>query len=163
MGRGRLLPLEAESSVQELVQRAVRLLGALPEVTERRVETATAALAINVSRGQARLPKSRREEMVAAYYEGLSHKVIAARFGVHRSTVTRVLRAAGIGPAGPVLPAGAIKEVRAFYAAGNSVVATAEHFSVSRKHHAEVHVGSRDQTTPDVRVARDGSLDIIPS
>lgn len=118
--------------MKELVQQAARLLGQVPVVSQIRLEAASAALAVNTTRGQERLPKSRQEQIVAAHDEGLRHTVIAEKFHVHRSTVTRVLRAAGIGPAGPALPASAAREVRACYAAGSSVTATAQQFGVSR-------------------------------
>lgn len=101
-------------------------------VSDAQLEAASAALRLDASRGKARLSLPRAEEIVEAYRAGERHQEIVSRFRVHRSTVTRVLRAAGIGPAGPVLGEGMVGDVEAFYAAGYSVVATARHFGVSR-------------------------------
>lgn len=123
---------ERSADVWEVVRTAVWGLAELPVVSEAQLEAASAALRTDVSRGTPRLSRLRSEEIVEAYCAGERHVEIAARVGVHRSTVTRVLRAAGIGPAGPVLDDSLVDEARAFYAAGNSMRATARHFGVSR-------------------------------
>lgn len=112
--------------------KAVRSLGELPVLHEAQLEKVSAGVQVLGARGVPRLSRSRREEIVDAYREGLAHGEVAKKFGVHRSTVTRVLRASGIGPAGPVLGDSLVGEVRAFYAAGKSTRATAEYFGVSR-------------------------------
>lgn len=127
-----MLDFERSAGARETVQRAVWGLATLPVVSEAQLEAASAAVRTGGSRGTPRLSRSRSDEIVEAYRAGERHQEIATRFGVHRSTVTRVLQAAGIGPAGPVLGERMVGEVEAFYAAGYSVVVTARHFGVSR-------------------------------
>ena len=96
------------------------------------VEACHASLDIERSFGHARTTKSKGEAIVSTYHSGQNAATIARRFGVHRHTVARALRSAGIPPRGSLLTEDLADSVRSFYDTGNTVAQTASHFGVGK-------------------------------
>ncbi len=77
-------------------------------------------------------PAERDARIVASYHDDVDNTTLAAEFGIHRITVLRALRRAGIEPRAPALDASRVHDVRAFYEAGHTIERTARHYGVSR-------------------------------
>lgn len=80
---------------------------------------------------QTRLNASNRAALVAAYAEGAPVKVLAKRFGVHRTTVMEIARRAGIDRRRPGLSKSGRVEATRLYESGLSLARVAAKLGVS--------------------------------
>jgi transposase-like protein len=92
--------------------------------------------AFDAALGLIRQPKrqpvtpDRQQEVVTRHAGGEGVLQLAKVFGLHRSTVNRILRDAGVQPPSRSL-GGKVDDIRRFYEAGASIEATGRHFGVS--------------------------------
>jgi len=99
--------------------------------TQSKLEACEASLAIG-RQDQVRLSRSKQVAIVEAYRSGQGVLVVARRFGVHRSTVTRLLRQAGVPRRSSALTRDSVGAVRYYYATGHNIIQTAQYFGVSK-------------------------------
>lgn len=92
--------------------------------------------------------------MLADYEEGVPVQVIAAKFGVHRATVSELARRAGIPAREPGLPAKDHKRAATLYEAGLTLAQIAEQLSVSVETVRAAVVVEGGQIRPRGRVSR---------
>jgi DNA-directed RNA polymerase specialized sigma24 family protein len=111
-------------------------------------------VAKNRVQSQTRLSPSRRAELLADYEEGVPIRVIAAKFGVHRATVSELVRRAGIPARQPGLLTKDHGQAAALYEAGLTLGQVAERFSVSVETVRAAVVAEGVQVRPRGRVSR---------
>ena len=70
------------------------------------------------------------DELVASYRAGSTLRELAARYGVHRNTVRRLVACAGVTPRYRALGPAEIDEATKLYAAGMSLAAVGASFGV---------------------------------
>lgn len=88
-------------------------------------------VAKNPAKSQTRLSPAKRAELVAAYQAGEPVRVIAARFGVHRGTVSEFVRQAGVPAREPGLDADGRKRAAALYESGLTLAQVADQVAAS--------------------------------
>ena len=71
---------------------------------------------------QTRLSASNRADLLAAYADGVPVQQLAARFNVHRGTVSEIARRAGLEPRSPTLQQPVREEAARVYADGLTLV-----------------------------------------
>lgn len=76
----------------------------------------------NSAQTQTRLSASNRADLLAAYADGVPVRQLAARFKVHRGTVSEIARRAGLEPRSPTLPPSVREEAARLYAEGLTLV-----------------------------------------
>ncbi len=76
----------------------------------------------NSAQTQTRLSASNRADLLAAYADGVPVRQLAARFKVHRGTVSEIARRAGLEPRSPTLPQPVREEAAHLYADGLTLV-----------------------------------------
>ena len=72
-----------------------------------------------------------RQKLIDAYVSGTPVNQIAERFGVHRTTITKIVTSAGIKVRSQPLATSTRKEARRLYDSGRSLAQVAEQVSVS--------------------------------
>lgn len=83
-------------------------------------------VAINPAKSQTRLTPAKRAELVAAYQAGEPVRAIAARFGVHRGTVSEFVRQAGVPARERGLDAAGRARASALYDSGLTLAQVAD-------------------------------------
>ena len=76
----------------------------------------------NSAQTQTRLSASNRADLLAAYADGVPVRQLAARFKVHRGTVSEIARRAGLEPRSPTLPQSVREDAARLYAEGLTLV-----------------------------------------
>jgi transposase-like protein len=91
-----------------------------------------------------RLRPDELDEMVAAYQTGATTRQLAARFGVYRMTISKLLRDRGVNLSEPAIKLDDVKEAAQLYESGWSLLRLAERYDVGqttiRRHLATVGV-----------------------
>lgn len=85
----------------------------------------------NSAQTQTRLSASNRAELLAAYADGVPVQQLAARFKVHRSTVSEIARRAGLEPRSPTLQQPVREEAARLYADGLTLVEVGVRLGIS--------------------------------
>ena len=87
----------------------------------------------NSCQSQTRLSASNQEELLAGYADGVPVQELAARFQVHRGTVTKLVRQAGLGVRRPAVPEPVRQEAVRLYADGLTLVEVGEQLGINDK------------------------------
>lgn len=85
----------------------------------------------NSAQTQTRLSASNRAELLAAYADGVPVRQLAARFKVHRGTVSEIARRAGLEPRVPTLPQAVREEATRLYVDGLTLVEVGAELGIS--------------------------------
>lgn len=80
---------------------------------------------------QTRLSASNRAEVLAGYVAGVPVRVLADRFGVHRATVWKIARSAGLDVRRPELAAEVRERAARLYAGGMTLAEVANELRIS--------------------------------
>ena len=116
---------------QALLRQMLDACAAWPGVTAAKLEACHAALA-PMTAGKPRLSEAQRAAVVAAYQANHSVRQTAAQFGLHRSTVGRLLGKAGVPTRRAPLDDGSVELVRRMYNSGLTVAQVARALAVSK-------------------------------
>ena len=117
-----------------LISRTLR--GSRPLAARRRPTVRTdvrGPVAKNSSQSQTRLSASNHAELLAGYADGVPVQELAARFQVHRGTVTKLVRQAGLGVRRPAVPEPVRQEAVRLYADGLTLVEVGEQLGINDK------------------------------
>ena len=99
-----------------------------PQVTDER-----GPVCGNSCQSQTRLSASNQEELLAGYAAGVPVQELAVRFQVHRGTVTKLVRQAGLGVRRPAVPEPVRQEAVRLYADGLTLVEVGEQLGINDK------------------------------
>jgi len=82
---------------------------------------------------QHRLRPTEVEELVSAYRAGTNVRELSAKFNVHRSTITNLMKRHGVRLRYPAFLPDELEEVISLYRSGHSVAAVGRHFGVNAR------------------------------
>ena len=97
-----------------------------PSRRDQRGPVATQAL-----KSQTRLSYPQCQKLIDAYVSGMPVKQIAERFGVHRTTITKIVTGAGVKVRSQPLASSTREKARNLYDSGRSLAQVAEQLGVS--------------------------------
>ena len=121
-----------EQAHRDLLRRALLACATFHEPSRAKLEACEASLAVGRAAAPAKVSKRQADVIVNAYASGQTVALIAQRLGLHRSTVTRALRRAGVPPRTSALTEASAQTVAHYYNSGYNVTDTARHFGVSK-------------------------------
>ena len=110
-------------------QRKAHSLIARPERPSRRDQRGP--VATQALKSQTRLSYPQRQKLIDAYASGMPVKQIAEHFGVHRTTITKIVTSAGVKVRNQPLASSTRDEARHLYDVGRSLAQVAEQLGVS--------------------------------
>lgn len=110
-------------------QRKTHSPTARPEQPSRRDQRGP--IATQALKSQTRLSYPQRQKLIDAYASGMPVKQIAERFGVHRTTITKIVTSAGVKVRSKPLASSTRDEARHLYDGGRSLAQVAEQLGVS--------------------------------
>ena len=85
----------------------------------------------NPAQTQTRLSASNRADLLAGYADGVPVRELAARFNVHRGTVSEIAKRAGLDPRQPTLREPLRQEAARLYADGQTLVQVGAELGIS--------------------------------